>query len=142
MLERTAERNVASGQCFAADKGDAFVSSFTLDDYDRADDVPSIWIGSVPFVNRQSIEAICLSTPHIGAARPGDDNSITNATKTCPLICFLSFHVCLVLIPYSHEGLYIPCCVSAGFHAASDGPNLWSEEPWHSSLIRSGQHAT
>lgn len=64
MLERIAERNVASGQCFAADKGDAFVSSFTLDDYDRADDVPSIWIRSVPFVNRQSIEAICLS-PHI-----------------------------------------------------------------------------
>ena len=95
MLERTAERNVASGQCFAADKGDAFVSSFTFDDYDRADDVPSIWIGPVPFVDRQSIEAICLSTSHIGAARPGDDNSITNATKTCPSIRLVFYPPCL-----------------------------------------------
>ena len=86
MLERTAERNVASGQCFAADKGDAFISSFTFDDYNCANDVPSIWIGLVPFIDCQSIEAICLSTSHIGAACPGNDNSITNATKTCPSI--------------------------------------------------------
>ena len=57
--------------------------------------VPSVWIGSVPFVNRQSVEAICLSTPQFGVACPGDDTSITNATKDCPSICFPSMLPCL-----------------------------------------------
>jgi len=38
MLERTVERSVASGQCFAAGEGSAFVSSFAPDDYSHADD--------------------------------------------------------------------------------------------------------
>ena len=79
--------------------------------------VPSVWIGSVPFVNRQSVEAICLSTPQFGVARPGDDNSITNATKTCPSICFLSFHVALFASrTLTKDYIYIMLV----FHAATD----------------------
>lgn len=74
--------------------------------------VPSIWIGPVSLVNHPSVEVFRPSHAYIGAARPGDDNSVTNATKTCPLICFpiLPCLPCLdPVIPYSHEGLYILC---------------------------------
>jgi len=49
-------------------RGDSFVSSFTLDDYDHADDHtlhPESRPGLAPFVNRQSIEgAIYPSHTH------------------------------------------------------------------------------
>lgn len=49
MLERTAERSVASGQCFAADEGHAFVSSFAPNDYGHVDDciLHSDWLSAL-----------------------------------------------------------------------------------------------
>ena len=86
MLERTAERSVASGQCFAVDESHAFVAP---NDDSRADDctLHSDWLSAL----RQLPADQChppITHTYTGAARPGDDNSVINATKTCPLICF------------------------------------------------------
>ena len=113
MLERTAKRSGASGQCFAADEGCflsslslpcSFLPSFTLDDYDRPDDHTLHYLESRPGLtpcvestaSRSIEDVICPFYP-----RPGDDTFLTNATKTCPWIfpffLFSSFHVVLLV---------------------------------------------
>jgi len=87
MLEKIAEKSVASGQCFAADEGRSFVSSFTLDDYDHADycTLRLGWFGNLrqPPVDRRCHPPTIHA--YIGAARPGDVSSITNTTKIRPI---------------------------------------------------------
>ena len=138
MLERTAERNVASGQCFAADEGDAFVSSFMLDDYDRADDVPSIWIGSV---NRQSIEAICLSTRILEQLVQATIIPLLLPPKLVLQYVFYPSLFTLFDPVLSRRPIYIMLCFSrpdSMWQVMVPGCGLRSEELCHYPPIRSG----